>query len=460
MFGSKTKNNSEFRFHVGLLNDFIDHMDKSYISRDLYTVRRIPLYDPVKIKANLKPGWVLKNFQETGKRHIMNHEIPGYSRLISFATGAGKTVTSLATIAAIKNRLAIIILPTYVDKWCSDLMNILDLKVKDIMTVQGGDQLKGVISLADDNALSSSVLIISMVTLQNYYKLYEADPDAVEEMGYMCQPEDLFKKLGVGTVLVDETHQHVNSVHRTMMFTHVPLWIALSATLLTLDPVVQKIHEAMYPKEARFEGEKMEKYIRLYPVEYRFKDIDQSQIRTTEFGSTNYSHNAFERSLLKTRFIKTAYYRMIEHLIKLGYLQDKQPGDKLIIFAASIAMCTDLVAHLKSVYTSLDIRRYVEDDPYENVIDADIRVSTVQSSGTAVDIPNLTCAIQTVCIASQVSNLQSLGRLRKLKDREVRFYYTYCAQIPKHLDYHLKRIELFRDRVATIKDSPYPYPLT
>jgi superfamily II DNA or RNA helicase len=119
-------------------------------------------------------------------------------------------------------------------------------------------------------------------------------------------------------------------------------------------------------------------------------------------------------------------------------------------------MCTEYTKVLKDRYPDLDVRRYVEDDPYENIIEADIRVTTVQSGGTAIDIPKLRVAIMTVSIDSPVSNLQALGRLRELKDRDVKFYYLYCVQIPKQVQYHRNRKLLFEPKVASVVELHYP----
>ena len=67
-----------------------------------------------------------------------------------------------------------------------------------------------------------------------------------------------------------------------------------------------------------------------------------------------------------------------------------------------------------------------------------------------MDIPNLRVVIQTVSVSSIQANIQNFGRLRKLKDRDTKYCYLYCNNIPKQKDYHMRRVELFRDRAASI----------
>jgi ERCC4-related helicase len=116
-----------------------------------------------------------------------------------------------------------------------------------------------------------------------------------------------------------------------------------------------------------------------------------------------------------------------------------------------------MTKYLKKKYPQLDVRRYCEDDPYEDVIEPDIRVTTILSAGTALDIPQLITVIMTNSVNSPVANLQTLGRLRELKDREVCFYYLFCEEIKKHVEYHHARKDLFYDRVENIKELRAPY---
>jgi hypothetical protein len=150
---------------------------------------------------------------------------------------------------------------------------------------------------------------------------------------------------------------------------------------------------------------------------------------------------------------------MIKHLVEVGYIKDYRKSDRLAIYAASIDMCTRLAEYLQEQYPKLDVRRYVGEDPYENVIVPDIRVSTILSSGTAVDIPMLTATILTINIDSLQANVQVLGRLRKLDGRDARFYYCWCEQLAKHRTYHERRDKSLLKRVKNIKQLAYPYAI-
>ena len=124
-------------------------------------------------------------------------------------------------------------------------------------------------------------------------------------------------------------------------------------------------------------------------------------------------------------------------------------------------MCTELTEYMRKKYPRLDVRRYDEDDEFENLIDADVSVSTMQSSGTAVDIPNLTTVIMTTAMASSQGNIQGFGRLRALKNDNTKtdFLYFVCEDIPKHIEYHEKKRMILRDRVKHYKSVHIGKPL-
>lgn len=362
------------------------------------------------------------------------------------------TLASLASITEINTRTVVLVLPSFMDKWAGDVTNTIDVKPKEIMLVRGSDQLKGVIDLAVDNTLTSKFIIISLTTIQNFFKAYEENNGHIEDLGYGCAPEDLYKILKVGTIIIDETHLHIHAVFKTMLYTHVNKIIALSATLISDDPMISRIHRVMFPKEIRFDKVQMKKYIKVRAISHRFYDYQNAKIRTTQYGSNVYSHGEFEKSIIKNRSVFNNYLKLIDSLIESGYIQDYIKGDKLAIFAASVNMCTRIVDHIKMKYPQFDTRRYVEEDPYKNIIEADIRVTTILSGGTAIDIPKLRVVIMLVNVQSPVSNLQTLGRLRELPDRDVKFYYVYSEQIPKQVEYHRRKMDLFADRSLSIKD--------
>lgn len=368
------------------------------------------------------------------------------------------TVTGLSAASKYKNRVLIFILAKYVDKWISDVKQIIDIKDKEILTIQGSDNLRSSIFLAKDNEFSYNYVIITLDTMANFIKSYENNYYECLDM-YGIDPSELCELFNIGVVLVDEAHQHLFKVFKTLSFVHAPKVIALSGTFLSNDPMIDRMQSIMFPKDIRFSKIKMKKYIKTLCVSYQIKDYNKSKIRTSEFRSSTYSHTAFEKSLIRNHVKLKTYFNMIKDLVNSIYIKNYIKGDKVLIFCSTKILCRKLKDYLLNIFTGYDIRTYIEEDPYENIIQADISISTLGSAGTALDIPNLRVVINTVNVDSITTNLQALGRLRELKDRDVKYCYIYCSGIPKHVKYHERRKELFKNSVLCLSDLHYPQPI-
>jgi len=363
--------------------------------------------------------------------------------------------TSVALMGASKigERVVCIMKPAYIEKWCGDILQILNVKASDVMTVSGGDQLRGLIDMALEGTLTSKFIIISNRTYQNYISKYEEVGNDLDLLGYGCTPDKFFEVLKAGVRLIDEVHQDAHLNFKIDLYSNVPRAISLSATLQSNDAFLNEMYDLLCHTSDRYREAFIDKYIDAYAVFYKFNE--GAKLRSTEFGSTNYSHHAFEKSIIKDPKLLQLYLNLINDMVLVSYLNNYQKGDKLAIFASSIDMCTRITEYLKRTHRHLDVRRYVEDDPYENIIDADIRVTTIQSGGTAIDIPGLIATILTVAVNSIVSNKQTLGRLRKIVGRTVNFYYLVCQNIPKHIDYHYARKEMLLENARHFKEVFY-----
>jgi len=344
------------------------------------------------------------------------------------------------------NAMAVyIVRPMYLEKWLIDLMKTYKLKKNDVLVVQGSNQLKALLRLASTNKLKAKMILLSNKTVQNWLKLYEEFKEGTIELGYDCLPHQLFSHLKAGFRVIDEVHQDFHLNFKIDLYTHVKDSVSLSATLVSDDPFISKMYEIAYPLGLRYKAPTYKKYIRARAVLWGLSRPDL--IRTQDFGSKTYSHHAFERSIMSKPQCMEKYLKLIQNVIQNTYIKNYQPGDRLIVFCASIAMCTKVTAFLAECYRELDVKRYVEDDPYDNLMKPDIRVSTLQSAGTAVDIPNLATTVMTTAVSSSQANIQGLGRLREMKDGRVpEFVYFACVDIKKHMEYHEKKREMLKDR--------------
>jgi superfamily II DNA or RNA helicase len=446
VFAASTEDRQEFRFHINTYAAFLEHMKMCHIPDNLITTTTKPLKIFETVDMPIREGWVAREEQVPAVAYLVEDQ-PCRARLLELQTGKGKSLVSMLGISAFSKRTAIVIKSMYIEKWIADIQKTFAIPTTQIMVIKGSQDLQSLIIMAKNSELDVKFIIFSNKTILNYLKLYELERSFILEMGYGCLPEDFFETIGCSMRLIDELHQDFHFNFKLDLYTNIERSISLSATMINNDPFMEKMYRLMHPTVTRYVGEPLDKYVIARELRYSIKR--DRNYRTTEFNSTIYSHHAFERSILKHPEFKENYCKLILNTVQIGFMDTYKPGQKCIIFCSSIDMCTEVTKFLKNKYPDLLVRRYVEDDPYENLIESDISISTLLSAGTAHDIPNLKTVILTVAINSIQSNVQSLGRLRKLKDTNTYFYYFVCQDIPKHIEYGEAKARMLYDRAAS-----------
>lgn len=432
---------TEYRFHIEQFQPFIKHLDTLQVLPHSYEVIRHDPHPGAVENIAVLEQWAPREKQIPIIDYLVA-EKPSKAKLVEVQTGFGKSYMAMAALAKLGKRFMIIVKPMYIEKWKSDLKGTLGLDGADVMVIQGSSQLMHLITAAKNGELTCKAIIFSNRTLQNWYSLYEKKGAYIDDMGYDCRPGELCNVLDVGVRLIDEVHQDFHLNFKIDLYTHVERAISLSATLKSDDPFLNRMYEVAYPKAMRFAGLAYDKYVHAYSWIYQVRD--PMQLKTTEWGSTTYSHHAFEKSVIRNKHLLRDYLDMIGKTAIRFHFEQYKKGDRLLIYCSSIQMCTLVVEYLNTEFKGLDIRRYVEDDPYENLMQADVSVSTLLSAGTGVDIPMLTTVILTTAVSSSQSNIQGFGRLRKIADRRLQFVYFVCQDVPKHIEYHEKKKEMLK----------------
>ncbi len=449
-YAGYTSDFSTFWFHIGLYAEVIEFLTRNNIYMEDVSIIEHPMFVAAPLTMGMAEGWVARDYQLPHIEHLINNDCN--VKLLGLQTGKGKTFCAVSAITQIKQRCVIVVLPTYMPKWVEDIQTLTGSLGTDVMLVRGSSHLAGLIQLAQDGKFSNDFTIISARTMQNFIEAYEENPEETLEL-YGCAPDDLFEVLKAGVLLIDETHQHLHVLYKMFCHTNISKIIGLSATLLSDSYVVKKIQKLMYPPNSRMAAEEYDRYIDAYAVSYNISHVAKKAIRTEEYGSKFYSHGAFEKSILHSAHLTNQYIAVIKEMVDTFYSSEYRNGDKLAIYVYTKKMAAVLTDKLKNTYRELDVRKYTEEDPYENAIEPDIRVTTIISSGTAIDIPNLRVVLLTQAISSTVSNLQVMGRLRKLTDRDVKFVYIYSLNVGKHVEYHhKKKKEILVDKVKNFKE--------
>ncbi len=457
VYACATRDKEEFRFHKNQLNEFLTYLKKDFVLDSMIEFEYLDIPFSDKAEFKIFSSWTPREEQIPIIDYIVS-DLQYRSRFIGLQTGKGKSLISCIGIEKLQLKTALIVRPMYIYKWVLDLKRYFDIPSERIMVIQGTQALQAALLMSSSGQLSEiDIFIISNKTLQLYFKQYEIFKEKLLDIGYECIPEKLFETLRVGIRLIDEVHQDFHLNFKIDLYTNVFRSISLSATLISKDPFMEKVYNIAYPLEERYKVPELDKYIDSFSIHYRFREIEK--IRSSERGSTSYSHNAFELSLIKhkDKLYLQNYLKLIKFVAQCSYLYDRKPGEKLIIFCYRTDFCQIVVDYLKKELPSLDIRRYVSDDPDENMYDPDIRVTTLGSGSTAHDISKLKAAILTVAVDSIQSNIQALGRLRKQDEFTPRFYYFVCDDIKKHRHYDETKVKLLKERAKSFKSFHAPF---
>lgn len=404
-------------------------------------------YSPLTMDYEVRSKWELFPNQIEPYEFLVNN--PVKSKMLDMPPGSGKTLTSMMGLAKINMLIGIAILPMYVERWVKDTVKLHNSKDSEIMVISGSKAVRSIVAMAMDRELTSRYYIFSSRTLQDFITAYEEDPEKTEKL-YGCTPFKLLQLIRIGSLLIDETHQHFHAIFKIILYSNVRFQLGLSGTLISDDPVVSRVHKVVYPESQTYSFGDPPKFTDVYALGYYIPEGLLKQVKTTNYGSNSYSHSAFENSILKSKPLLKMYIELITGNMEILYLDKYEDKDKCLIFVGTVKFATMLTEIFKKLLPHLVVRRYCEEDPDEHLYESDLVISTVISSGTAVDIEDLRVVIQTVNISSAPQNIQNLGRLRKLKgDKDTRFAYLYAENIRKQRMYHQRRLELFAPRVAT-----------
>lgn len=445
-YAASTKSRKEFRFHINSFNSFNYHMQERGIPLKDEDITTYTLYEPIKIEY----GKLNKDPRDYQVPIIQFNLIPTpLSKLITLQPGYGKTFIALATVAATEQRFVLATKGGFVTRWLRDCCgedSVLGLIHEDVIVVKGSEALKVIIELALSNQLEFKGLLISTNTLNNYYKHYfDNDGDMTEYGG--LHPVALWQLLSVGTLITDEFHMLIHMNYIREMYNHVPKTIALSGTMIPDGPFMKLIHDTLFPKECIAPEPEYTKYIAAKALIYGTHP-DTKEIKC--FRNAKYSHTMYEESIINKAKVLKRYTDMILQMAINIY--DKpgrhDPGEKMIVYVSTQDLATRLTdifkAHFGDKYI---INRFVSLDPYSNVEDSDIIISTPGSLGTAHDVYKLRYTLLTTALGKEDTNIQLLFRLRKpTYNPEVtpEMYYLVNRDVRKHMDYHYRKRELFK----------------
>lgn len=343
----------------------------------------------------------------------------------------------------------------FAKRWLEALEETFEYEDGELLLIRGAGGMVRLQEMALDGSLNAKCIIITNQTMRDYIKDYE-DSNGKSDI-YPIPAPLFYQKTGIGFRVMDEVHLEFHLNLRQDLYTHTMKSLSLSATMTSSDQFKNRMYDIAYPVRERNDGGGYHVYMSVSALIYR---ISNPKALRWKGGTGGYHHNTFEQSLNRNKQTRENYLKMIDHIVKMKFINVREEGQKMLVFFASVDMCTMYEKRLKNLYPDLTIARYVQGDKYEDMLNADITVSTVLSAGTAVDIPNLRVALMTTAIDSQQSNEQVMGRTRVLvdfPDVTPEFLYLLAEDIDRHVAYHQNKKQFFRGKVLAHHEVYLPF---
>lgn len=452
IFGWANPARTEFRFHRNQLDDFLLHADR-YGFTNIKVVYR-EMYEPVAASMSLRADWTAKENQVPIIEKITSDET---SIAVTLQTGQGKTSTSLKSAELIGNRLGVIVLGRYYDKWKADIVTQFRLGRGQLMAVKGQVALDNLLQGINTEECSPKAIVFTLGTIEGYIERYY---ETINPPKWMVPPDRLWEHLGIGFRITDEVHQHPYTNYIIELFTHIPKAVYLSATMDGEDSLTNEMFQIAFPAANRIGGGAYIKISDVICIKYGLQK--RGSIPYKGFGGS-YNHLVFEDNLMRLEERRDNYYEMIRFLVDHFHTTRKGKDHRLLIFAGRVEMCEQIVEYLReNLSEKYRICKYTAEDDLAIIEEHDIIVTTLGSAGTALDIAGLLTVIMTTAISSRQANEQALGRLRALNNCTTTplFIYLCCDDIDKHLHYHERKVnDIFRGKTLSYKTISYAHKI-
>jgi len=437
------KHKNKYWFNINIIGSVMHAFKINGVNRNDISIKYDRSFPVEPLEVSLSPDYTPREHQILYINELLNENSPPYM-LVDLQTGRGKGYLTTYSLVKMNMRFMLILLSQYIPKWIPELKDYLEITDEDIYVIQGKDSL---VELMLEDEPEYKIIIFSITTMSNYIRDYDKNKSS-----YPVSPDNLMEHLKIGVTVNDEAHQHFHAVYMALLRFNSVKHIGLSATLVSHDRSLVRLYDTMYPEKSRISNLVVyNKYIQAIAVRYSLSSIRGIVFKRAQ----GYNHILFEQSVARNSVLLKNYLIMIEYYFKLQFVNRSSNGQKCLIFASSVLMCTIINNYLNKRYKHYDINRYVEDDPYKNIIESDVCVTTPQSGGTAIDIPGLITTLDTTSVGSQQSNIQALGRLREIKGVDVRYIYLYTNDIPNQLNLHHLRMNVIKDRVASFTHARY-----
>lgn len=362
--------------------------------------------------------------------------IPGMKGL-AMQTGKGKTYSAIRAICNL-GYAAVVIAPGLADQWIKSFLDFTGER-DEVYKIQEFKSLQ----MLQCSDWKPKVFVCSIQTMQAYAK----GKDNYKLLPYNFK--QFFEHYGIGVKVVDECHLNFHATVKMDLITNVPYNLYCSATFGQTNRYASKIFDVIYPKEIRYGEDKYDRYVTVHFFNYSGEVQENKCIR-----QRGYSHMRYEADLIKkpSKF-ERHFQEMFDPIIRMFYINARQPGDKMLIFGSTVEFLKRVAAKIRVIWPDLNVVEYIGDATRDVLEKADIIVATVGKAGTGLDIKGLTVVYSTVSIRTSILSSQMLGRLRKINGRDL----VYIDRCDANLRSHIRHAEERKANLRAMASKFYEY---
>ena len=387
------------------------------------------------IKASLHKFSFKSPQQENACKFLLSESARDPQSKIVLDTGMGKTFCGIYTIAHLKFK-SIIISGNLSEQWRTRIVGAPNQKGFLNIDPDRVVILKGYKSMLDvfNNVIDADIYCASTRTLIQYFEIHK------------LSLEEWFQKAKIGLKIIDESH--INFHANVMLDLHSSAkTIYMTATPGRSNSLEDFIYKYIYQSVGTFGNSinNIFKYHNLIMMEYKTNPTYQDVIRCeTKKGFNQFKYFIYIRRL-KSRL---NYWLLVMTSILSRLLKTFDESDKIMLIIPSIKLIDILYTHIKSKF-DIEVGRYCsgrgKDELKNKVI-----LSTVNSSGTGLDLKNLRAIISNSQYRSKNISQQLLGRLRFMPKKNVYFIDVIDTAFPQLIEMRKHRIRNIKSKLKDI----------
>ena len=434
VFARTSNDRSEYRMPKSVLEPLLRLAASQGFNRARIQIEDEPVIEGAHAEFSIKEKYSTP--RENQKEWIEYKMGPGPLKVNEASTGLGKTYMALYCMMLMQKRTIITIQPRYIPIWQKDLAEMFNITPKDVLVWEYTD-LPRLGELCKEGKIDPKIIILPTTRISTYMRSRRKD-------GNLPCLDEIIANINPGLRIIDEAHESFHEVTLSMFYGNVAKTFMLSATLKGDDPFLNKMYQAMAPKETRLKEAEPENYIDIFAYLYQM-DIRKHKIQTMQGGT--YNDIALEKSILRSKEATDFYFQLADDIYKRYYLDAKEEGTKCIFFFTLIEMCLVMKEKFREKYPGEDFDTFLgtlDKKTPKKYLEHENLITTPGSCGTGKDIPGAITCISFHTVFSIQRNKQMIGRLRNLLGKfggriTPRFIFPVCVDIAKHGDCYHKR---------------------